>query len=117
MGDLVGTCPRDFFAEWILEGDLAGSPYSGDEWGWYTRSPMAGTIQVGERFYVVAHGKLRGFAPVTRVQNSGDGAYCICRRGDAVACTIQVPIPGFRGLRRVWWSRQEEVDFPDWRIP
>jgi hypothetical protein len=117
MADLVGTCPRDFWNSWIAEGDPAGSPYSGEEWGWFTRSPLAASIHPGERFYVVAHGKLRGWAPVTRVRNSGDGAYCICRRGDAVACTVPFAIPGFRGLRRVWWNLEEEIEFPDWRTP
>ena len=112
MSDLVGTCPKDFWEEWIAEGDAAGEPNSGQEWGWYTNSAIIRRINVGYRFYVVAHGRLRGYAPVTRV---GDGV--ICRRGGAVACTIDEPIPGFRGLRRVWWKREQEKPFPEWRIP
>ena len=26
MSDLVGTCPKDFWLEWIAEGDAAGEP-------------------------------------------------------------------------------------------
>lgn len=96
------------------EGDAAGDPYTGEEWGWFTRSPLARIIQPGDRFYVVAHGKLRGWSPVTRVQ-WGDGSGVICRRGDAVACTLPFDIPGFRGLRRVWWNRKQEIPFPNWR--
>ena len=114
--DLVGTCPKDFWEKWIAEGDPAGTPESGEEWGWYTRDRKAGTIAAGERFYVVAHGRLRGWAPVTRVQADSDGEYVICRMGGAVACTIDQPIPGFRGLRKVWWSRDQEMPFPNWRM-
>lgn len=111
MSDMVATCPKDFFEEWILEGDAAGSIDSGEEYGWFTNSPLIRLIQPGERFYVVAWGKLRGYAPVTRVTNGA-----ICRRGGAVAVTIPEPIPGFRGLRKRWWDRSIEVPFPDWKI-
>jgi len=114
MPDLVGTCPKDFWSEWIAEGDAAGEPYTGEEWGWFTRSAAAASMKPGDRFYVVAHGKLRGWAPVTRVEWS-DGSGCICRRGDAVACTVPFAIPGFRGLRQRWWKREDEIPFPDWR--
>ena len=114
--DLVGTCPKDFYEEWVAEGDAAGEAYTGEEWGWYTRSPLAARIRLGDRFYVVAHGKLRGWAPVTRVL-MGNGNYCIARRGDAVACTVPFPIPGFRGLRQRWWNKEIEQPFENWRTP
>ncbi len=113
MTDLVGTCPKDFWEEWIAEGDAAGDPATGEEWGWYTRHSLAALIEPGDRFYVVAHGKLRGFAPVTRVT----GRYCICRRDGGMAVTIHEPIPGFRGLRKRWWDRAIEVPFPEWKAP
>lgn len=116
MSDLVSTCPKDFWDQWIAEGDAAGDPYTGEEWGWYTSHSFAARIQPGDRFYVVAHGKLRGWAPVTRVE-ANPGGYVICRRGDAVACTLPTVIPGFRGLRVRWWQREEELPFPDWRTP
>ena len=114
MVDLVGTCPKDFWLEWIAEGDAAGSVETGDEYGWWTKHSYAGLIRPGDRFYVVAHGLLRGWAPVTRVVREGSSRV-ICRRGDAVACTIDKPIPGFRGLEKRWWSRDEERPFPDWK--
>jgi hypothetical protein len=112
MSDLVGTCPKDFWLEWIAEGDAAGDPETGEEWGWFSQHSFVRRIRPGDRFYVVAHGKLRGWAPVTRVQSG-----CICRRGNAVGCTITMPIPGFRGLRERWWPREAEIPFPDWKTP
>lgn len=111
MTDLVGTCPKGFWDEWILEGDAAGEPESGEEWGWFTGSGLRWLIKPGDRFYVVAHGKLRGFSVVTAVRGGA-----IIRKGGAVACTIDEPIPGFRGLRMRWWDRSVERPFPDWRI-
>jgi hypothetical protein len=66
MSDLVVTVPKDFWLEWIDEGDAAGSVESGEEWGFFVgyRRP---DIIPGERLYVVAWGRLRGYAPVTRV--------------------------------------------------
>jgi hypothetical protein len=116
MTDLVGTCPKTFWEEWIAEGDPAGTPWSGEEWGWYTRHSLAGGARPGDRFYVAAHGRLRGWAPIVRVVSDGRG-WVICRKGDAVACTLAEPVPGFRGLRHRWWDRAAEVAFPDWRVP
>jgi len=68
--DLVGTCPKDFWREWLAEGDMAGTPYTGEEWGWYTNHSLAAQIKPGERFYVVAHGKLRGSSAKEGVSSS-----------------------------------------------
>ena len=115
MVDLVGTCPKDFWEEWIAEGDAAGEPETGEEWGWYTRHSLVAKIKPGDRFYVVAHGKLRGWAPVTRVKTSYGQGGMIGRMGGAVAVTIPEIIPGFRGLRERWWNREDETPFPDWK--
>lgn len=116
MVDLVGTCPKDFWEEWIAEGDAAGAPETGEEWGWWTKDRLAPRTAPGDRFYVVAHGKLRGYAPVVAVRREGP-SWVICRRAGAVACTIETPIPGFRGLRIRWWDRAAERPFADWRAP
>jgi hypothetical protein len=115
MSDLVGTCPAGFWEEWIAEGDAAGDPETGEEWGWYTRDRLAPSMQPGDRFYVVARGLLRGWAPVTQVSRDAGGGWIICRKGGAVACTIDDPIPGFRGLRRRWWARELERPFAEWK--
>lgn len=112
MTDLVGTCPKGFWEEWIEEGDAAGEPETGQEYGWYTTHWRKRLIKPGDRFYVVAHDKLRGWAPAVRVDEG-----CIVRAGQAVACTIQFRVPGFRGLKERWWLRDEEIPFPEWRTP
>jgi len=115
MSDLVVTCPKNFYLAWIGEGDAAGEPYTGEEWGWF----MGGNkpdIGPGDRLYVVAWGKLRGYAPVTRLMKGKTGGWVICRRGDAVAVTIAQAVPGFRGWRRRWWARELERPFADWKV-
>lgn len=112
MVDLVGTCPKGFWEEWIAEGDAVGAPESGEEWGWFTQHSYRNLINPFERFYVVAHGRLRGYAPVWAVHGGA-----IIRKGGAVACTINEPIPGFRGLRKRWWDYAAERPFPNWKMP
>lgn len=119
MVDLVVTCPKDFFREWIAEGDAAGEPWSGEEWGWYLAGRASLPIGVGDRLYVVSHGRLRGFSPVTRVHwtpdNDGRWTGYICREGGGVAVTIPQPIKGFQSWRYRWWDREDEVPFPNWK--
>ena len=79
MSDLVGTCPKDFWSEWIAEGDAAGDPETGEEWGWFTQHWLIRAIHPGERFYVVSHGKLRGYAIVTSITSGAIG-----RKGGSV---------------------------------
>lgn len=119
MADLVGTCPKDFWEEWIAEGDAAGEPESGQEWGWYSHHRLIYECKVGDRFYVVAHRRLRGYSIVTGfgIGELGGWRSCIIRKGNAVACTLDKRIQGFRGLRRVWWKREDEKRFPEWRKP
>lgn len=114
MVDLVGTCPLDFWDAWIAEGDAAGDPPSGEEWGWFTKHRDAALIRPGDRFYVAAHGRIRGYAPVTRLVRH-DGGFVICRQAGAVAVTIEEPVPGFRGLLARWWDYAAERPFPDWK--
>lgn len=118
MPDLVGTCPKGFWEEWLAEGDTAGTVESGLQWSWYTGDRKAASLRRGDRFYVVAHGKLRGWAPVTDLLiNDAGTKWQIIRQGNAVACTIPEPIPGFRGLRVRWWDVTQERPFPDWKKP
>lgn len=125
--DLVATCPSWFWREWIAEGDAAGDPETGQEWDWYTRHRLAPFVMLGDRLYIVAYGKLRGYAPVTRLAVYGnprlpkhvapDAQWGIVRQGGAVAVTILEPIRGFQGLRQRWWKRGDELPFPDWKTP
>lgn len=132
MVDLVVTCPKWFWLEWIAEGDPAGvAQWSGTEWGWYM-SGRRPPIEPGDRLYIVAWGRLRGWAPVTRLTVhvwGGDTGYvdaagcpdvtrsdwAICRHGGANAVTIPEPIPGFQSWRKRWWDRSAEVEFREWQ--
>lgn len=113
MADVVVTVPQNIWEDWIAEGDAAGEPASGEEWGYY----MGGAkppVQPGDRVYIVACGALRGYAPLTRLVRY-EGRWVLCREAGAVAVTIPEPIKGFRGWRRRWWKREDEVPFPEWR--
>lgn len=113
MADLVVTVPRDLWTDWIDEGDAVGEPETGEEWGFFVghRKPPIGP---GDRLYIVAHDRLRGYAPVTRLAEI-EGRWAIGRQGGAVAVTIDERIKGFRGYHKRWWSREDERPFPDWR--
>lgn len=137
MPDVVVTVPKSFryagkrgLAAWITEGDAAGDEDdtfgpSGDEYEFYLGGARP-KIEAGEQVYVVCEGKLRGYAPLVRLQgwdafSPRSGA--LIRAGGAVAVTVVdtngLPrfIQGFRGYRRRWWERTEEVPFLDWRTP
>lgn len=136
--DVVVTVPKQLWADWIAEGDLPGEPWSRyTSHFWIAPKPFPDVSgRRDDRLYIVAHGKLRGYAPITDFQRSCSLNWrcaCIQRRGGAVAVTlmcqgdpadptmpaypIPVPIMGFRGWRYRWWPREIEVSFPDWRDP
>lgn len=115
VADCVVTVPKRLWNEWIAEGDLPGDDASGDAYGFSLAFPTP-RIVPGERVYIVAHGKLRGWAPLVEVVPLSSGCALI-RAGGAVACTIDAPITGFRGWRYRWWEREDERPFPDWRTP
>ena len=119
--DVVVTVPKSFGLEqWVAEGDAAGEPWSGQCWAYHLRTVPK--IEPSERVYVVYNGRLRGYAPLVKVEiiGSGFGKLATCeliRGGGAVAVTIPEPIIGFMGFRYRWWERSIEVPFPDWRTP
>lgn len=116
MSDLVVTVPKDIWFEWIAEGDAVGEPESGEEWAYWV-SKAKPPAEPGDRLYIVAWGMLRGYAPITRVAQTPDGRWGICRKGGAVACTVKGRRwDGFRGYRYRWWEREQEGPFPEWRI-
>lgn len=125
MIDVCVTVPKWFWKDWVAEGDAADDPWTGQSWEFTV--PSLPEIVPGERVYVVAHGKLRGYAPLVATgpadgeatsRASGRWArFCLVRQGGAVAITIPALIPGFRGFRYRWWAREIEVPFPSWKIP
>lgn len=128
MTDLVVTVPKNFeyggkrgLEAWISEGDAAGDPWTGEEW-FYTTWGFKPAISPGERVYVVCNGKLRGYAPLTRLQfhernRLHQGYVELIREGGAVAVTLDEPVQGFRGWKYRWWDYSQERPFPDWRVP
>lgn len=109
--DVVVTVPKDLWWAWCAEGDAVGEPLSGEEWGFFLGGPIPEIIP-GERVYIVAHNRLRGYAPLTRLQRR---PLALGREGGAVAVTIPEEVRGFRGFRYRWWERETEEPFPDWR--
>jgi len=118
MADVVVTLPKSFgLAAWIAEGDPAGAPYSGTEWGWYMGGRPPRNLDAGDRVYVVYDGHLIGYAPLVCIrQNPHIRGYVLVRRGGAVAVTIDQRIRGFQGCRYRWWDRSEERPFPHWKL-
>ena len=114
--DVVVTVPKSFgLRQWIREGDAAGTPNTGQLWAFYCGGGKP-DIQKGERVYIVCEGKLRGYAPLVRLDWVGSrGAFI--RGGNAVAVTITKTIQGFRGWRYRSWDYNDEVPFPDWKTP
>ena len=120
MTDVVVTVPKAKWEEWLEEGDLPGDDWSGLESQFFFRCGAAPRIEPGERVYIVAHGRLRGYAPLVRIDRygqwyKGNRAYGLVRRDGAVAVTIRKPIRGFQGFRYRWWKREDEEPFPWWR--
>jgi hypothetical protein len=110
-GDVVVTVPKDRWLQWLAEGDLPGDPpEESASWDFYLSSTPPYTP--GARCYVVAWGRLRGYAPMQPPQRVGHKA--IVRSDGAVPCTVPFPIRGFRGAVARSWDRNEEIAFPDW---
>ena len=119
MTDVVVTVPKGMWEEWIAEGDLPGEEPQYASHFWIPRDGRP-KIRSGERVYIVAHGRLRGYAPLVATEDSCDLApsrACLIRIGGAVAVTILDPIRGFQGWRYRWWQREDELLFPDWMTP
>jgi hypothetical protein len=134
--DLVVTVPKRLWRAWLAEGALPGEEVPPGVFYYQRiagRPQYAGTVPQDSRVYVVAFGRLRGYAPLLRVDRqppagAGDATierwrrehrdrvhYYLVRAGGAVAVTIPEPIRGFQGWRYRWWQRAAEVPFPDWQ--
>jgi hypothetical protein len=99
MSDVLVTVPLSFGLDaWIDEGQLPGEPWAGDDWDFYLYGAVP-VIVPGERVYILYAGKIRGYAPLVRIDHHGGGRYSLVRRGGAVAVTIDRVIRGFRAWR------------------
>lgn len=118
MSDVVVTVPARLWDAWIAEGDLPGEEAQYESHFWVPR-PLP-KIAPGERVYIVAHGALRGYAPLVRTEtycSLNPGRACLLRAGGAVAVSIPEEIRGFQGYRYRWWNRTVELQFSGWRDP
>lgn len=123
MSDIVVTVPKTFkyygapglkgLAAWIVEGDAAGTEWSGMFWG-FSVAGARPKISTGERVYIVCEDRLRGYSPLIDLVQLGHRYWELVRAGGAVAVTIPQEIIGFRGWRYRWWEYSEELPFPDW---
>lgn len=118
MSDVVVTVPARLWRAWIAEEDLPGQEPEYESHFWL---PVLPRIEPGERVYVVAHGAIRGYAPLVRAEARcvlAPYRACLVRAGGAVAVTVPgLEVVGFRGYRYRWWERETEVPFPRWREP
>jgi hypothetical protein len=118
--DCVVTVPQRLWLPWLEEGDLPGEDCPIDStygWHFWIRHPLP-KIRPGERVYIVAHGRLRGYSPLIEVEpicTVRPARACLVRYGNANAVTIPTPIQGFRGWRYRWWAVEEEIPFPAWQ--
>lgn len=119
VSDVVVTVPRGLWNKWIAEGDLPGDEWDGNEYHFWFGGPQP-DIRPGERVYIVAHDRLRGYAPLVRTEARcalWTVKHCLVRRGDAVAVTVCAPMRGFRGWRYRFWPREDEYPMPSWEQP
>ncbi len=130
-GDFVVTVPINFthpdapglkgLDAWVAEGDAAGDPWSGQEWAFTSYGVLPGCDVADSRLYIVCEDRLRGYSPITAIRydqsrfRAGRAPIAFIRKGGAVAVTVRERIAGFRGYRRRWWERSDEVPFPDWK--
>jgi hypothetical protein len=118
VSDVVVCVPMGQWESWIAEGDLPGEEAQYESHFWLRAAPAL--IWPGDRVYIVAHGKLRGYAPLVRIEQRcqlNPARSCLVRDGGSVAVTISGTIRGFQGARYRWWDRADEVPFPDWQAP
>jgi hypothetical protein len=114
MADVVVCVPRAKWRDWVGEGSLAGQSAT-ELFGFYVRTGERPPVEPGDRVYVVAWDRLRGYAPLVELREEKDG-YTFVRAGGAVACTLPVEVKGFPGWKLRWWQRTEEVPFLGWQV-
>lgn len=116
--DIVVTVPKQLWLMWINEGNLPGQPWNGLLNHFMIpqgRLPL--NLHSGDRLYIVAYGKLRGFSPIVDWEQQctlNPFRSCLIRKNDAKAVTIPENIKGFQGWRYRFWNREDEIEFKDW---
>lgn len=113
MADLVVCVPRQRWRDWLREGSLPGDQ-STDRFGFYVKTDERPPVEPGDRIYVIAWDRLRGYAPLLELQEAREG-FTLIRAGNAVACTLPSPTKSFPGWKLRWWQCGDEVPFADWQ--
>lgn len=140
MTDVVVTVPMKLWSAWVAEGDLPGQEPEYESHFWFG-GPIP-KIEPGDRVYIVAHGRVRGYAPLVRIEMECElnpRRHCFVRTGGAVAvtprcrhhhgrmwecnrfendCTTKdhpLPVTGFRGVLYRWWPREIEMPYAEWQ--
>lgn len=106
--------PQERWDEWLAEGDLAGQPWSGRLHA-FPLGLKRPKIAAGERVYVAARGRIRGYAPLVELKRNAEGRWLLVRGGGAEAVTVDEAVPAFHGFRYRWWRLEDERPFPDWQ--
>lgn len=122
MVDVVVTVPQRLWSEWLDEGCLPNGDGTDSDseymaFHFWLQRPLP-DIKPNERVYIVAHGRLRGYAPLVRQEQMcklNPRVGCLLRSGGAVACTIDQEIQGFQGVRTRWWRYDDERAYPEWQ--
>lgn len=128
MADQVATVPMHLWWSWLAEGGLAPTDGSAEPWDGATESHfwlpvLPRGVHAGDRLYLVAHGHVRGYAPIAYMEDIcrlNPHRACLVRRGGAVAVTPMaagrpVYVRGFQGARERWWARAVEAPFAHWQ--
>ena len=107
----------------IVDGDAA----------WWSRAKLARQAERGSRLYICSRGRLRLWVALQPINplwfktdqevEDGRGLWiplCIDASPPGGGSwwqpvTLDAAMPGFRGLRRRWWSREMEIPCPDWK--
>lgn len=116
--DIVVTVPKNQWADWLSEGNLAGEKQDYNLLSHFWLPKLPTKKKYDDRVYVVCNGKLRGYSLLdmfeTRCSLDPEKS-CLIRRNTAVAVTIPERIKGFQGFRYRWWDYSIEQPFEDWK--
>ncbi len=71
-------------------------------------------IGPGDRVYLVAWGRVRGYVRMAKLSNTLDGWVLGCSSAVVPTTIPAVGIATFRGAKAPWWKRPDEQPFPGW---
>jgi hypothetical protein len=97
-GDVVVTVAKEQWEAWVAERD---EHVFGLGWAHPDVWPDG-------RVYVIADGRVQGFAPLVRLDDPAPDARSLVCAGEVECLTIDQPVNGFEGWRYRWWPRAAE---------